>query len=88
MIPTERGSVGKPVYVALSTSKPSMKDFVLMTLVTIVPVAIAILMQKPALRQSLVMRATHLGKEFCHLQADMWNKAGDSCAVAYNKAKL
>jgi hypothetical protein len=88
MIPTDRGSLGKPVYVALSASRPSIKDALGMILVTVLPVAIVILMQRPALRQSLVMRGTHVGKEFCRIQADFWNKAGDSFGTAYNKAKL
>lgn len=88
MIPTERGSLGKPVYVAISTARPNFKDSLAMMAVTILPIAIAVLMQKPALRQMLMMKATHAGKEFCRIQADFWNKAGDSCAMAYNKAKL
>lgn len=59
-----------------------------MTVAMVLPVALAILMQKPALRQSLVMRTTHFGKELCRNQADLWTKLGDSCAQAYNKARL
>jgi hypothetical protein len=85
----ERGSLGKPVHVAISTIKtPSAKDTILMTVAMVLPVAIAILMQNSALRQSLIMRTTHFGKELCRNQADLWNKLGDTCASAYNKAKL
>jgi hypothetical protein len=93
---SELGTVSNPVNVALRTTRPpSVKELIGLTLMTVLPIGIAILMQKPAMRQMLIMRATHYGKEFCHWQAtvwskgvDAWNKGGDTFAQAYNKAKL
>jgi hypothetical protein len=87
MIPVERGTWDKPIHVTMS-AKPSLKDTVGMILITVLPVAIAILMQKPALRQAIVMRTNHIGKEFCQIQADFWSKGAATFATAYNKAKL
>lgn len=84
--PIERGTWKNPVHVSM-TARPSVKDTIGMVLITVLPVAIAILMQKPALRQMLIMRATHMGKEFCRMQADFWNTAGDELGTMYNKAK-
>lgn len=88
MIPIERGSASKPVFVALSAARPSLKDSIGMIAITVLPVALAILMQKPALRQALVMKATHFGKEFCAWQGEFWNGAAANCATAYNKARM
>lgn len=51
-------------------------------------VGVAMLMQKPALRQALLMRLTHYGKVFCQVQADAWQHAATACASAYHKARL
>lgn len=86
---TELGTASNPVNVSLRAAKPpSFKDAIGLTLITVLPVALAVLMQKPALRQMLIMKGMHYGKEFCRWQATLWNKGGDACAQAYNKAKL
>src|SRR2546423_1661303 len=41
-------------------------------IVTCVPIGIALLMQRPDLRTSLVMKTTHWSKEFCQWNADLW----------------
>lgn len=85
----EVGTVTNPMHVALRTGKPpSMKDLIGITLISVLPIAIAVLMQKPALRQMLVMRSFHYGKEVCHGMADALNKAGDMCSTQYNKARM
>lgn len=89
MITPEIGSTHRPMHVVLSSMKtPTAKEAIGMALVTIAPVAIAILMQKPAMRQALAMRASHYGKQFCQWQIDTWTKGHMICAMAYNKARL
>jgi len=57
-------------------------------LLTLIPVAIALLMQKPALRQAIAMRAAHASKAFCQIQADWWAGMATRSAQAYNRARL
>ena len=66
----------------------SAKDLSKALLVTCVPVAVAILMQKPALRQTFVMRATHYARVFCQSQADFWQNLATGAATAYNRARM
>lgn len=85
----EIGTAQKPMHIVLSSMKPpTAKEAVMLTLVTVAPIALAILMQKPALRQAILMRATHYGKEICRWGADICNKGGDACAQTYNKVRL
>jgi hypothetical protein len=57
-------------------------------IITVVPVAIAMLIQKPALRQAIVMRTSHYAKEFCQWQADFWQSLATGAAQTYNKARM
>jgi hypothetical protein len=85
----EIGTAHKPMHVVLSSMKPpTAKEAIGLTLVTLAPIALAVLMQKPALRQALAMRASHYGKQFCQWQIDTWTKGHMICAMAYNKARL
>jgi hypothetical protein len=61
---------------------------VFVTLLSLAPVAIAILMQKPALRQGIVMNLSHHGKEFCGRQGEFWNGMSAKCAQVYNTARM
>lgn len=57
-------------------------------IVTLIPVAIALLMQKPALRQALAMKSAHYARRFCQAQADFWQSMATGAAQAYNRARL
>lgn len=56
--------------------------------ITVVPVGIAILMQRPDIRQAMAMRAAHYARLFCQGQADFWQSLATASAQAYNKARL
>lgn len=77
-----------PVWMALIPQKPKGKDVIAMTLISIAPIAIAILMQKPALRQAIVMRTCHITKNVCQDMADFWQIMATKSAQAYQKAQL
>lgn len=65
-----------------------VKELAPALLMTLIPVAIALLMQKPALRQAIAMRAAHASKSFCQGQADFWQDMATRSAQMYNKARL
>jgi hypothetical protein len=84
-----KGDATDPVIVAFGGAKtPPLKDIIMMTLVTILPVAIVILMQKPALRQALIMRTSHTGRTLCNQQANFWKTASRKFDTIYNQARF
>jgi len=83
------GEFKTPVWVAIKNSEPiSGKRIIAMLTVSLLPVAIAVLMQNPALRQRIVMRTASAARKACQSQADMWQSAATSMAQTYNKARL
>ena len=87
------GSANNPLYVQI---KRELEDHPLrMILVSVIPVVIIMLMQNPALRQRLSMKACHYGKEVCHAGSDALiksannvSKMGDVFGTWYNKVRL
>lgn len=67
---------------------PQMKQLRDAMIVTIVPVGIAILMQRPDLRQAIAMRLALYSKSFCQANADFWQTLATASAQAYQKARL
>jgi hypothetical protein len=57
-------------------------------IITAVPIGVALLMQRPELRQRLAMRTAHGAKTFCQRQADFWQDMALKAGTAYNKARL
>jgi hypothetical protein len=77
-----------PIWMALKAQRPKAKDMLIVTAVSIAPVIIAVLIQKPALRQAIVMRTLHTTKEFCQEMADFWQKLANKSAQGYQKVQL
>ena len=86
----DRGSATNPIHVvSRNVFEPqSTKNLVLSALFTVLPVAIVVMMQRPALRQSIRMRSAHYGKEICQPIADFFQKAATGFAQEYNKARM
>lgn len=83
------GEFKNPMWVAIKNPEPlPAKRFVIALAISLAPVAIAILMQNPALRQRLIMRGASCTRRFCQSQADMWQRAATNAAQTYNKARL
>lgn len=86
----DKGTAGNPIYVVNRNvfegqdSKALIKSVVF----TILPVIVVILMQKPALRQSIRMRSAHYGKEVCQSIADFFQSQATGFAQEYNKARM
>jgi len=57
-------------------------------IMSLAPVVIAIVMQKPALRQAIVMRTAHYSGEFCSAQGEFWNDLAAKSKTVYNTARL
>lgn len=77
-----------PIWMALIPQKPKPRDMAVMMVLSIAPIAIAILMQKPALRQAIIMRTMHTTKEVCQEMADFWQIMATKAAQGYQKAQL
>ncbi len=86
----EKGTALNPVHVVAHNSFEPMdwKTFTKSTIMSIVPLVIIILMQKPALRKAIVMRTAHYGKETSQYLADFFQTTANKCAQEYNKARL
>ena len=82
------GSETNPVRVAMSPVEIKPGRMFLMVAVSVLPVAIAILMQRPDLRQAIVMRVHLTSKAICQRQADFWQTAATRSAQAYQTARL
>lgn len=69
---TADGTRENPVYMRFMDAEVSPGKFILMTAVTLAPVAIAILMQKPALRQAITMRLWNTATVVSIRQSEFW----------------
>lgn len=88
MIKETLGTENNPVRVTMNPPEVKPGRLILMVAVSVLPVAIAILMQRSDLRQAIVMRATHATKAICQRQADFWQTMATRSAQAYNEARL
>lgn len=78
-----------PIWMAISGRKdPTLKEFITITALSILPVALAIIMQKPALRQAIKMHTFHMTKEVCQNIADSFQVLATKSAQAYQNAQL
>jgi len=86
----DKGSATNPIYVVSRNvfEKADTRTLFMSAVFTILPVVMVILMQKPALRQSIRMRSAHYGKEICQPLADFFQKAATGFAQEYNKARM
>lgn len=79
----------RPIWMAMaSVNKPKLKDVILVTLVSVAPVAIAILMQKPALRQQLQMKFYNTSLRVSQNTAFAFGKMAMWAEEGYRKAQL
>lgn len=85
---TTGASPATPVWIRSVREEGLLKELAPAILVTLIPVAIALLMQKPALRQAVAMRTAHASKVFCQGQADFWQGLATRSAQVYNKARM
>jgi len=82
------GSKDNPLWMALMPREIKVKDFAIAVVLTVGPIAIAMLMQKPALRQAIRMRILHTTKEASQSLADAFQTIATKSAQGYQKAKL
>lgn len=69
-------------------SKTFGKQIAEAVVIAAVPIAVAMIIQRPDLRQALTMRAAHYARAFCQAQADFWQTCATAAAGAYNKARM
>lgn len=69
-------------------SKYNPQELLWATLMTAIPVAVVILMQRPALRQALVMRGWRGVRTVAQAQADFWQTLASTASTNYWKATL
>jgi hypothetical protein len=85
---SDLGSEDKPVYVSFLPAKFSPKAFAGSLVMAIVPVAVVILMQRPALRQALVMRGSRAAANTCFELGEFFHGLGLRASTVYQKARL
>lgn len=86
---SDQGTEKNPLVMKmLPGDPPGAAAFARMVIFTVAPVAIAILMQKPALRQAIVMRAALESQKLCQTMADFWSDLALKSATAYQKARM
>jgi hypothetical protein len=73
-----------PVWMALVPVQPKLKNIAF----AIAPVVIAVLMQKPALRQEIMMRVCHVSRIGFQATADFCQVMATKSAQGYQKARL
>ncbi len=76
-----------PVWMAWVPVKPNTKQAIMLMIFSIAPVAMAILMQKPALRQAIQMRMFHGSRITCQNVADFFQILATKSAQEYQKAR-
>ncbi len=86
----DKGTATNPIYVVSKNvfERQDTKTLLVSAVFTILPIVVVILMQKPALRQSIRMRSAHYGKEICQPVADLFQKMATGFAQEYNKARM
>lgn len=77
-----------PMWMAILPQPPKPRDIIIITLVSIAPIALALLMQKPALRQAIQMRALHTVKIGAQNTADFFTDLANKSATQYQKVQL
>jgi hypothetical protein len=79
-----------PLWMAWSgvSHKPKLKDVIVLTAISVLPVVMAVLMQKPALRQAIKMRVFHDVRIAFQATADVCQDIATKAAMEYQKAKL
>jgi hypothetical protein len=65
-----------------------VKTIVFQTLMVAIPIGVAMIMQRPDLRQMLTMRVWHGIKTFSQANADFWQANAINAATKYNRARL
>jgi hypothetical protein len=80
------GSKESPVWI--SWNETANRDELKRLAFSLLAVAIITLIQRPDIRQMLIMRVSKFSKDFCQAQADMWQKLATSSAQAYQNARL
>ena len=77
-----------PIHMKIVGTDTGPGKVLAMGLLTLIPVAIAILMQNPALRQSLQMKAWYATRKVCHTGAEWWRKMEVVADHHYDIARL
>jgi len=77
-----------PVYMKIMGTDATPAKLVFVGLLTLAPVAVAILMQNPALRQQLVMRLWHSGEVVSGKTARAFEITARKCHMKYDLARL
>jgi hypothetical protein len=82
------GTKDNPIWMSFSPRELDKKALVIAIIVPLIPVAIAILMQKPAYRQAIQMRFFHSSKIASQRVADFFQVIATKSAQGYQKAQM
>lgn len=77
-----------PVNVRIMREPASKKDLARSVFMVAVPMLVMVLIQRPALRQAIIMRGCHCVKVLGDELSDLGNLISAKAATGYNKARL
>lgn len=84
----ERGTKESPLFMKLMPESVPVRQALIMGLLALAPVAVAILMQNPALRQSLKMKGWDAIRKMSKANAGYWRKMEMVADHHYDLARL
>ena len=84
----ERGSVKNPVFMAFVPQDPSVRHLVKSVIWTAIPIGVALLMQRPELRQRLIMRTSKHVSESCFTMGEFFHDLALRAGTIYQKARM
>lgn len=84
----DRGTKDQPLFMAVLPPDIKMRQLVFNMALTAIPVALAIIMQKPALRQAIVMRVSRDARNMCRDLSDFFLDMSLKAGTMYQKARM
>lgn len=85
---SEQGTPENPIYMKWIQSGDTTSKLIVVGLLSLAPVAAAILMQQPALRQAIKMRVWNLAAKTSVKQSNWWLELARKAERQYSLAKL
>ena len=81
-------TANNPIHMKIVGTEPNVSKLVLVAALSLAPVAVAILMQNPSLRQAIQMRAWFTLRKVSHTGAQWWRKMEVVADHHYDLARL
>ena len=84
----EQGTAKNPIYMAFVPQDPNVRMLVKSVIWTVVPIGVALLMQRPELRQRLIMRGSRTVSDSCFTMGEFFHGLALRAGTVYQKARM